>query len=62
VSSAVVPVADVREQQGALLRVELGFAAGGRSDESAGVVVVVFGELARLPPPEASRCDAQFEG
>jgi hypothetical protein len=50
------------EQEGHLGVVELGLAGGGAADEAAGLVVVVFGELARLPPVEAAGSLPQGEG
>jgi hypothetical protein len=62
VRPAVVALANVCEQERALLGVELCFTSRGGADEASGVVVVVFRELARLPSPEASWCDAELEG
>jgi hypothetical protein len=50
------------EEEGELLRVVLGLAVRGAADERASVVVVVFGELARLPAVEAAGRRAQREG
>jgi len=52
----------VRQQQLALLGVELRLTSRRGADETAVVVVVVLSELARLPPPEASWRDADLEG
>jgi len=50
------------EEEGELLRVVLGLAVRCGADERAGVVVVVFGELARLPAVEAAGGRAQRKG
>jgi len=52
----------VGEEEGSLLGTELGLSAGGAAGEAAGVVVVVLGELARLPPEEPSGGDPRSDG
>jgi len=62
VRADVVPLTDEREQQRTLLRVELRFPVGGGADQAAGGVVVVLGELARLPAPEPAWGNAELKG
>lgn len=51
----------VREQQRNLRTVKLRLTDRRGTDNPAFTVVVELGELARLPTPKTSRCDAQLE-
>jgi hypothetical protein len=62
VRAEVREVAASCEQEGQLRVVELGLAGGGAADEAASLVVVVFGELARLPAVQAAGSLPQGEG